>query len=132
MPQPDLGAFKGLLLPLDFAKAAIGRPADREETIVLWNGTFLMAEPAPPGSHITDRWFAPAAGPSKQLFGTDWMHTQTHYLDGYLPSKITTYARGGFTFEQRLYVTSPDSALYGTVAEVIVPGMIVLWVVSVR
>jgi hypothetical protein len=120
MPHPDLAASKGLLSPLDFAKAAIGRPADREETIVLWNGTFLMAEPAPPGSNITDRWFAPAAGPSKQLFGTDWMHTPAHYLDGYLPSTITTYSQGSFTFEQRLYVTAPDSAFYGTVAEVVV------------
>jgi hypothetical protein len=120
MAHPDLAASKGLLLPLDFAKAAIGRPADKEETIVLWNGTFLMAEPASPGSNITDRWFAPAAGPSKQLFGTDWMHTQAQYLDSYLPSTINAYRQGSLTFEQTLYVTAPDSALYGTVAEVVV------------
>lgn len=120
MPQSDLAASKGLLLPLDFAKAAIGRPSDKEETIVLWNGTFLMAEPASPSGNITDRWFAPAAGPSKQLFGTDWMHTQAHYLDGYLPSTITMYRQGSFTFEQTLYVTGPDSPLYGNVAEVVV------------
>ncbi len=120
MPHPDLAAAKGLLLPLDFAKAAIGRPADKQETIVLWNGTFLMAEPASPGGNIYDRWFAPAAGPSNQLFGTNWMHARARYLDGYLPSTVTTYRQGHFTFEQKLYVTSPASSLYGTVVEVIV------------
>ena len=64
-----------------------------------------MAEPAAAGSNVYDRWFAPAAGPTKQLFGTDWMHTQARYLDGYLPSTITTYCQGNFTFEQKLYVT---------------------------
>jgi len=116
----DLSAAKSLLLPLDFAKAAIGRPADRQETIVMWNGTFLMTEPAPEGSKVNDRWFAPAAGSSTELFGTDWTHTQARYLDSYLPSIITTYRQGDVTFEQTLYVTAPDSALYGTVAEVTV------------
>ncbi len=120
MPHPDLAAAKSLLLPLDFAKVAIGRPADEKETIVMWNGTFLMTEPAPPGGPLYDRWFAPAAGPAKQQFGTDWVHTQARYLDDFLPSTITTYRQGNFTFEQKLYVTSPDSALYGTVAEVVV------------
>jgi hypothetical protein len=120
MPHPDLSASKGLLLPLDFAKAAIGRPADKQETIVLWNGTFLTEVPASPGSDVHDGWFASAAGSDKQLFGTDWMQTRAHYLDRYLPSTITTYNHGDFTFEQKVYVTSPDSALYGTVSEVIV------------
>jgi hypothetical protein len=118
MPRPDLAAAKSLLLPLDFAKAAIGRPADEQETIVLWNGTFLMTEPPQPGSKIYDRWFAPAAGLTNQLFGTDWVHTGARYLDGYLPATITTYREGNFTFEEKLYVTAPGSALYGTVAEV--------------
>jgi hypothetical protein len=117
---PDLAAAQSLILPLDFAKAAIGRPADKQETMVLWNGTFLMTEPVQPGRDVYDRWFAPAAGPMKQVFGTDWMQTQAHYLDGYLPSTITTYRQGVFTFEQKLYVTAPGSAIYGTVAEVIV------------
>jgi len=120
MPHPDLAAAKSLLLPLDFAKAAIGRPADKEETIVLWNGTFLMAEPAAAGGKVYDRWFAPAAGLTKQLIGTDWTHTQSRYLDGYLPSTITTYCQENFTFEQTLYVTAPGSPLYGTVAEIVV------------
>jgi hypothetical protein len=118
--RPDLSAAKSLLLPLDFAKVAIGRPADEQETMVLWNGTFLMTEPAQPGRDVYDRWFAPAAGPVKQVFGTDWMQTQTRYLDGYLPATITTYREGNFTFEEKLYVTAPDSTLYGTVAEVVV------------
>ena len=120
MRRPDFAAAKSLLLPLDFAKAAIGRPADAQETVVMWNGTFLMTEPAPPGSKVYDRWFAPAAGPSNQLFGTDWIHTQARYLDGYLPATITTDRQGNFTFEEKLYVTAPDSALYGTVAEVVI------------
>ena len=120
MPRPDLAAAKSLLLPLDFAKAAIGRPADEQETIVLWNGTFLMTEPVPPGGNVYDRWFAPAAGPSNQLFGTDWIHTQARYLDGYLPATVTSYSQGNFTFEEKLFVTAPGSALYGTVAEVLV------------
>jgi hypothetical protein len=120
MPHPDLGAAKSLLLPLDFAKAAIGRPADQQETIVMWNGTFLMTEPAPTGASVYDRWFAPASGSAKELFGTDWVHTQARYLDGYLPSTITAYRQQDFSFEERVYVTSPDSALYGTVAEVTV------------
>ena len=120
MPHPDLDAAKSLLLPLDFAKAAIGRPADQQETIVMWNGTFLMTEPATSGAQVYDRWFAPGAGSAGELFGRDWVHAQARYLDGYLPSTIITYRQGNFTFEERLYVTSPDSALYGTVAEVTV------------
>jgi hypothetical protein len=120
MPRPDLAAAQGMMLPLDFAKAAIGRPADKHETIVLWNGTFLMTEPAQPGKDVYDRWFAPAAGPLKQVFGRDWMQTRARHLDGYLPSTVTTYRQGEFTFEETLYVTAPDSRLYGTVAEVVV------------
>ncbi len=118
MPRPDLAAARGLLLPLNFAKAAIGRPADEQETIVQWNGTFLMTEPPQPGKDVYDRWFAAAAGGAMQLFGADWVHTQTRYLDGYLPATITTTRAGDFTFEETLYVTAPDTAVYGTVAEV--------------
>jgi len=120
MPHPDLAASQGLLLPLNFAKAAIGRPADEQETIVLWNGTFLMAEPAKPESAVYDRWFAPAAGSAKELFGADWTQTEARYLDGYLPATITSYCQGNFKFDEKLYVTSPDAVLYGTVAEVTV------------
>jgi hypothetical protein len=119
-PHPDLAASQGLLLPLNFAKAAIGRPADEEETIVLWNGTFLMAEPAKPESPVFDRWFAPAAGSAKELFGTDWTQTKARYVDGYLPATITSYRQGDFKFDEQLYVTAPDAVLYGTVAEVTV------------
>lgn len=120
MPRPNLAAAQGLLLPLDFAKAAIGRPADEQETIVLWNGAFLMTEPPKPESMVYDRWFAPAAGPVKELFGTEWPQTQTRYLDDYLPATITSYRQGNFAFDEKLYVTAPGSALYGTVAEVTV------------
>ncbi|MFN7996653.1 MAG: hypothetical protein U0Q18_23780 [Bryobacteraceae bacterium] len=120
MPRPDLAAAQALLLPLDFAKTAIGRPADKHETIVLWNGTFLMAEPSQPGKEVYDRWFAPAAGPQQQVFGTDWMQSQARYLDGYLPATVTTYQQGDIAFEQKVYVTAPGSPLYGTVAEVMV------------
>ncbi|MBI3665475.1 MAG: hypothetical protein HY236_04495 [Acidobacteria bacterium] len=117
----DLAAMQSLLLPLDFAKTAIGRPADREETIVLSNGTFLMVEEtADEKAAKRDRWFAPAAGVGKQLFGAQWTHAASHYLDGYLPGTVTTYSDGAFDFEERLYVTAPDDELYGTVAEVTV------------
>ena len=42
---PDLAAAQSLILPLDFAKAAIGRPADKQETMVLWNGTWMRNNP---------------------------------------------------------------------------------------
>ncbi|MBI3693277.1 MAG: hypothetical protein HY238_00340 [Acidobacteria bacterium] len=112
-PRPDLAAMQSLLLPLDFAKAAIGRPADEQETVVLSNGSFLMAQP-----DQIDRWFAPAAGADKQLFGTDWNRVEARYLDGYLPATITTYTHRGLCFSERLYVTAPGEDLYGTVVEV--------------
>ncbi len=119
-PRPDLAAMRSLLLPLDFAKTAIGRPADETETMVTWNGTFLMTEAAPPAPDkpVLDRWFAFAAGEDKIPFGADWTATDTRYLDGYLPATVTTSLRGPFRFEETLWVTAPGERLYGTAAEV--------------
>ncbi|HZT32451.1 MAG TPA: hypothetical protein VFA33_21355 [Bryobacteraceae bacterium] len=111
--RPDLAGMQGLLLPLDFAKAAIGRPADLQETMVTWNGEFFMVE-AP----AADRWFAFAASADQRLFGSDWPHTRTRYLDGWLPATVTTYTQGGFRYEEQLWVTAPGTTPYGTAAEV--------------
>ncbi|PYT21430.1 MAG: hypothetical protein DMG57_38600 [Acidobacteria bacterium] len=40
-----------------------------------------MSELAQPGTDVRDRWFAPAAGAAMQLFGTDWVHTQTRWFE---------------------------------------------------
>ncbi|MCW5981042.1 MAG: hypothetical protein KIT09_23370 [Bryobacteraceae bacterium] len=122
LAEPDLGAMRGLMLPLDFAKTAIGRPADLKETMVNWNGTFLMTETTPPAPDkpVLDRWFAFAAGPDKVPFGADWAATDTRYLDGYLPATVTTSTHAGVRFEAKLWVTSPDQQAYGTAAEVLV------------
>jgi len=118
--RPDLAAMRSLMLPLDFAKTAIGRPADEKETMVTWNGTFLMTETAPPAPDkpVLDRWFAFAAGDEMAPFGADWTGTDTRYWDGRLPATVTTSTHGGFHFEETLWVTAPDEPLYGTAAEV--------------
>lgn len=118
--RPDLAAMRSLLLPLDFAKTAIGRPADRRETMVTWNGTFLMTEmnPPAPDKPLLDRWFALAIGDDKIPIGADWMATDTRYLGGYLPATVTTTRHGDFRFEQTLWVTAPGERVYGTAAEV--------------
>ena len=119
-PRPDLAAMRALLLPLDFAKTAIGRPADLRETMVTWNGTFLMTEidPPAPNKPVLDRWFSFAAGEEKIPFGDAWTATSTRYLDGYVPATVTTYSHEGFRFEERLWVTAPGEQLYGTAADV--------------
>ena len=115
----DLAAMQALLLPLDFAKTAIGRPADKEETIVLWNGTFLQFEGEFSGSRAPrDLWFAPAAGLRKNLFGADSTTLRSRLLDGYLPATVTTAEQDGFVFRESVFVTAPGDELYGTVAEV--------------
>jgi hypothetical protein len=118
--RPDLAAMRSLLLPLDFAKAALGRPADRTETMVTWNGTFLMTETAPPAPDkpVLDRWFAFAIGDAMIPFGADWTTADTRYLEGYLPATVTTSTRGGLRLEETLWVTSPGEPVYGTAAEV--------------
>lgn len=132
-PRKTLSAMRGLLLPLDFAQTAIGRPGDVEETHVTWNGTFLMVENpesgswnhGEPGAHRNsaerwDRWFAFAAGERKELFGSDWTITETHLVDDEYPATITRMEQAGLRYEEKLYVTAPGSAVYGTVAEVTV------------
>lgn len=118
--RPDLATMRSLLLPLDFAKTAIGRPADRRETMVTWNGTFLMTEMKPPAPDkpLLDRWFAFAVGDDKLPLGADWMATDTRYLSGYLPASVITTRHGDFRFEQTLWVTVPGERVYGTAAEV--------------
>jgi hypothetical protein len=130
MPRRDLAGMQSLLLPINFGRIALGRPADEEETHVVWNGTFLMVENPTGGAWIMgeskpepspdryDRWFALAAGVEKTLFGNDWTHTQTRYVDDYLPATITTHEQGGFSFAEKLYVTAPGDPVYGTVLEV--------------
>lgn len=117
-PQPDLAGMESLLLSLDFAKVAIGRPADLHESMVGWNGTVFMEEAEQPGAKSMDRWFAFAAGSGQQLFGTDWMHTQARYLDDYLPATLTTYRHSAIRFDERTWVTAPGPEPYGTAIEV--------------
>jgi hypothetical protein len=119
-PHRDLAAMRALLLPLDFAKTAIGRPADLQETMVCWNGTFLMTEPHPPAEAKPrlDRWFTFAAGAEKTPFGADWAATRTRYLEGYLPATITEYRHDEILFEQMLWVTAPGPGPYGTAVQV--------------
>ncbi len=120
-PQPDLAMMESLLLPLNFAKVPIGQPADLHETMVGWNGTLFMVEPQPAGSQeVEDRWFAFAAGPDKEVFGSDSMRTQLRYLDGHLPATVTTYRQGAIRFEERAWVTAPGLSPYGTAVEVLV------------
>lgn len=122
LTNPDLQAMRGLLLPLHFARTAIGRPADEEEWIVNWNGTFLQYEgrfaPEP-----RDRWFAPAAGATPELFGAGLAWPQTSFRDGYLPATRTVLERDGVRFTQDLLVTAPDDPFYGALAEVTVTNL---------
>lgn len=127
--RPDLNAMRSLLLPLDFAQVAIGRPADLEETHVTWNGTFFMVEEGggqdwdhgaqkrPPRAERHDRWFAFAAGEAPETPGEDWMTTSTSYLDGWLPATITKWQEA-VEYRQTLFVTAPGDPVYGTVAEI--------------
>ena len=131
----DLNAMRGLLLPLDFAQTAIGRPGDLEETHVAWNGTFFTVEDTSAGNwnhgaasrqpspERFDRWFAFAAGTDTSLFGSDWAATRTSYLDGWLPATVTTCRRDGIAYRQTLFVTAPGDPVYGTVAEVTVTNI---------
>ena len=119
MPNSDLNGMRGLMLPIDFHKAAIGRPGDQEETIVLWDGKILQFEgdkrPDP-----LDRWFVASLISQKGSTtpGADSNTTQTKFLHGYLPATVTTSTLDHVRLEQLAYVTSPDDAVYGTVLEV--------------
>ncbi|MFI5384595.1 MAG: hypothetical protein ACHQ50_00585 [Fimbriimonadales bacterium] len=118
----DLAEMQSFLLPTDFAKVAVGRPADLHETMAMWTGTFLMVENSEgldpqtgaklPAQDI-DRWFAPAATHGR--FGSDWMDTHSHYL-GWMPAVVTEYEEDGLTYSQTLFVTAPDRSDYGNVA----------------
>jgi hypothetical protein len=120
----DLAAMGSLLLPIDFTKAAIGRPADLQETMVSWTGTFWQVESGscvdmqgkPLPAQPMDRWFTLAVGRAKTRVGEDWAHTRSHYLDEGLPAVVTDFKEGGVEYTQTLFVTAPGAPLYGTVA----------------
>jgi hypothetical protein len=119
MADGDLNGMRGLMLPADFYKTAIGRPGDEEETIVLWNGTVLQFEGNKRAAPL-DRWFVASIVSAKGALmpGEEWNRTQTRYLNGFLPATVTTSTLDRLAFEQTVYVTSPDDALYGTVVEI--------------
>jgi hypothetical protein len=119
MPNSDLNGMRGLMLPIDFHKAAIGRPGDQEETIVLWDGKILQFE-GDKRPNPLDRWFVASFAGQKGSTtpGADWNGTQTKYLHGYLPATVTTSTLDHVRLEQLAYVTSPNDPVYGTVLEV--------------
>jgi hypothetical protein len=116
MPQGDLNGMRGLLLPMDFHKTAIGRPGDQEETIVLWNGTVLQFE-GDKRRDPMDRWFV-ASLATHGVPGSEWNRTQTKLLHGFLPATVSESTMGPLAMQQTAYVTSPDDAVYGTVVTV--------------
>ena len=120
MQQGDLNAMRGLMLPIDFDKTAIGRPGDQEETIVLWNGTVLQFEGDQAAAPL-DRWFvASFSTPDPNIPGADWNRTQTKLLNGFLPATVTTATLNHVQLRQVAYVTSPDDPVYGTVLDILI------------
>lgn len=137
--EPDYAAVSRLLLPLRYCKTAIGRPGDRIETLVIWNGTLLMVEnddqvgwlvdrpyaapvtadgATPDPEQLVDRWFAFACGPDQEVFGSRPAALAREYADGYLPAVTTCYGRDGLEFVERAFVTAPGEDPYGVVVEV--------------
>ncbi|NLH99777.1 MAG: hypothetical protein GX446_09845, partial [Chthonomonadales bacterium] len=123
LDRADLAAMDSLLHPIEFAKTAIGRPADLVETMVMWTGTFLQltseaCKDPNTGADLpvqaVDRWVAPApAGKAP-----DWFRTRSAYLDGWMPAVVTTYDDGPIQITQTVFVTAPGAPRYGTVAMV--------------
>ena len=118
-PAPGLAGMQSLLLPLNYAKAAIGRPADQVETMVTWNGAFLLTDPGPHGDTkaSADRWFTFASGPGKKPFASQWARIRGSYLEGCLPATVMQFTENGLHYEETIWVTEPGAGLYGTVAE---------------
>jgi hypothetical protein len=121
LPRRDLAAMDAMLQPINFAKTAIGRPADLVETMVTWTGTFFQTLQAPctdPStgaalpSQTLERWVAPAPGGK----APDWFRTRSSYLDGWMPAVVTEYAEGALRYTQTVFVTAPDAPIYGAVA----------------
>lgn len=121
LARADLAAMDSLLHPIDFAKTAIGRPADLVETMVTWTGTFLqmVSEPckdpntgADLPAQAVDRWVAPAPGGR----APDWFRTRSAYLEGWMPAVVTTYDQGPLQIGQTVFVTAPGAPVYGSVA----------------
>ncbi len=119
----DLAEMESYLSPLNFSKAAIGRPGDLHETMSMWTGTFLMVENSAGMDSQTglklpsqdlDRWFAPCA--TKQRLGGDWMRTHSRYLDGWLPATVTEMEEGSLAYRQTLFVTAPGQTNYGNIS----------------
>ncbi|HEY0866147.1 MAG TPA: hypothetical protein VGE01_02140 [Fimbriimonas sp.] len=119
----DLAEMESYLLPIDFSMAAIGRPADLHETMVLWDGKFLMVDggeglyprdgSAAPAQSL-DRWFAPIC--EGRDWGADYSRTRSQVVKGGHPAITTRHERNGWTLEQTLFVTSPDDPYYANVA----------------
>ncbi len=122
-PRQDFATMATLLQPIDFTKAAIGRPADMIETMVTWTGTFFQVLTAPcqdpsTGAQLPaqalDRWFAPLPDGKPP----DWFRTTSSCLDGWLPAVVTRYELEGVRVTQTVFVTAPDAPIYGTVSMV--------------
>ncbi len=121
LERADLSDMDSMLQPINFAKTAIGRPADLVETMALWTGTFLQLGSeafknpntgADQQAQTVERWVAPApAGKAP-----DWFRTHSRYLEGWMPSVVTAYDDGPVAVAQTLFVTAPDAPVYGTVA----------------
>lgn len=127
--EPDFAGVASLLLPLDMQTAVIGRPGDRVECMVHWNGTIVETENGDLGAwnhgakessnareKWTDRWLAFAA--DGELFGFDADRTRRSYLDGFLPAIVTRYDRANTTYEVEVLTTAPPDPLYAQVVTV--------------
>ncbi len=125
--EPDFAKVSSLLLPLDMQTSVIGRPGDKVECMVHWNGTIVEVEGGDQGAwnhgaketaqgkeKWIDRWCAFAA--DGELFGTDIHRTNRSYLDGFMPAVLTRYSKDDIQFEEEVFTTAPDDPLYAQVA----------------
>jgi len=125
--EPDFASVSSLLLPLDMQTSVIGRPGDKVECMVHWNGTIVEVESGdqgawnhgakntPPGKEKwIDRWCAFVA--DGELFGTDVHRTSRSYLDGFMPAVVTRYSKDDIQFEEEVFTTAPDDPLYAQAA----------------
>jgi hypothetical protein len=125
--EPDFAKVSSLLLPLDMQTSVIGRPGDKVECMVHWNGTIVEVEGGDQGAwnhgaketvpgkgKWIDRWCAFAA--DGELFGTDVHRTSRSYLDGFMPAVLTRYSKDDIQLEEEVFTTAPDDPLYAQVA----------------
>jgi hypothetical protein len=129
LEEPDFATVSSLLLPLDMQTSVIGRPGDKVECMVHWNGTIVEVEDGDQGAwnhgakktaqgkeKWIDRWCAFAA--DGELFGTDVHRTSRSYLDGFMPAVVTRYSKDDIQFEEEVFTTAPYDPLYAQAATV--------------